>query len=144
MRAVLDTNVLVSGVTGFAIDGSIPGSILRAWRDGAFELVTSPHILAEFARALTKPYFRRRLSPMQIEAAVELFATESIVVSPREPRPDVAPDPADDLVLATALASAADYLVTGDRELQELREHDGIAIITPAAFLELLRGQGEE
>lgn len=44
MRVVLDTNVLVSGVF-FA---GLPGLILKAWRDGRFELVLSEEIIEEY------------------------------------------------------------------------------------------------
>lgn len=139
MRAVLDTNVLVSGITGFAIETSTPGRIIRAWRAGAFELVTSPHILTELGRALTKPYFRRRLSRAQVNAAIELLSSEAVLVFPQEPVPGITPDRADDLVLAAAAAGDAAFLVTGDRELQDLHEYEAVLIVDPNQFLEILQ-----
>ena len=40
-------------------------------------------------------------------------------------------DPADDMVLSAALEGRADIIVTGDRDLLALEEHEGIAIDLP-------------
>jgi predicted nucleic acid-binding protein len=48
-------------------------------------------------------------------------------------------DPKDDMVVATAVAAGADYLVTGDRRhLLSLREYEGIRIVTPRQFLDFI------
>lgn len=55
------------------------------------------------------------------------------------PVPAVTHDPDDDYVLAYALIGAADYLVTGDKGLLALQGLiDGLEIVTPAQFVELL------
>ena len=52
--------------------------------------------------------------------------------------PTVASDPDDDVVIATATAGRADYIVSGDRHLLEIGEHGGIRIVRPATFLVIL------
>ena len=48
-------------------------------------------------------------------------------------------DPKDDMVVATAVAAKADYLVTGDRRhLLPIGSYEGIQIVTPRQFLDLL------
>ena len=56
MRAVLDTNVLVSATL---VRGGNEDRILRAWRRAAFELVLSQEVLAELGRALLYEKLRR-------------------------------------------------------------------------------------
>ena len=72
MRAVLDTNVLASGVVGILIPLSVPGQLLRAWRAGEFQLAISSSILTELGRTLEKPYFQgaspRRKSPVSLRS----------------------------------------------------------------------------
>jgi predicted nucleic acid-binding protein len=52
-------------------------------------------------------------------------------------------DPKDDMVVATAVAARADYLVTGDRRhLLSLREYEGIRIVTPRQFLDVIGRHG--
>jgi predicted nucleic acid-binding protein len=50
-------------------------------------------------------------------------------------------DPDDNHVIAASLESGAQFIVTGDRDLLTLESFNGIPILTPAAFLEHLRGQ---
>ena len=48
-------------------------------------------------------------------------------------------DPNDDAIVACAVAAGADYLVTRDKDLLSIKAHQGIAVISPEAFLALLR-----
>ena len=50
-------------------------------------------------------------------------------------------DPADDQVLAYALAAKADYIISKDEHLEKLREYQGIRILPTAAFLTLITGE---
>ncbi|MGH6917272.1 MAG: putative toxin-antitoxin system toxin component, PIN family, partial [Geminicoccaceae bacterium] len=47
-------------------------------------------------------------------------------------------DPNDDMVVACALKASADYIVTRDKDLLSLGAHEGIRIVTPRQFLDLL------
>jgi predicted nucleic acid-binding protein len=53
--AVLDTNVLASGILGIARWQSTPGELLRRWQQGAFKHVVSEAILTELVRTLANP-----------------------------------------------------------------------------------------
>ncbi len=50
----------------------------------------------------------------------------------------IADDEEDDLVLGTAVAAGADYLVTGDAGLLRIGEHRGVSIVTAREFLTLI------
>ena len=54
----------------------------------------------------------------------------------------VARDPKDDIVIATALKARASYIITRDDDLLSLRQYEGITMISPEAFMGLLREQG--
>ena len=56
------------------------------------------------------------------------------VVRPSEPVQSICRDPDDDAILACALEAKADYLVTGDVDLLELRAFKGMRIVTPRDF----------
>lgn len=138
MRAVLDANVVVSGL--IRPEGP-PGRILvRLLRDRAFELVASPAILDELRRTLRYPKIRKylRLPEGEIDLWVDALGAISVVVSGEVSRPLVAADPDDDMYLAAAAEGLASYIVSGDRHLLEIGEYDGIPILTPRAFLTLL------
>ena len=137
-RVVLDVNVLASGVLGFLQPSTPPGLLLRAWRVGSFRLLISEHILTNLQRALAKTYFRRRLTAAETNAFLALLRQEATLVPITALVHGVAPDTEDDLVLATALSGQANYLVTGDVAFQDLHSYQGIRIVSPRAFLEIL------
>jgi uncharacterized protein len=136
-RAVLDTNVLVSGLIS---PKGPPGSILRALRRNLFTLVSSPAINDEITEVLNRPHIRDRygLGERIFDVSVILWEVAELVTQ----LPDVrlCADPDDDKFLATAVGGEAGYLVTGDaRHLLQLREFAGVAICSPRDFLAVLK-----
>ena len=128
MRAVFDTNVLV---TSFVSEGVCSKLLIRA-RKRQFHLFISPFILQEFERVLV-----RKLAVLKGEArdAVRLVsdAAETVVLPPGLKAP-ICRDSNDDNVLACSLAAEADYLVTGDADLLDLRSFRNTLIISPRDF----------
>jgi putative PIN family toxin of toxin-antitoxin system len=131
LRVVIDTNVVLSGLIK---PDSIPGRVLRAWRDGSFRLVLSEFLIEEIATVLARPKMRALVmwSPAQIDRFVLELRAFADVVEPAELDFKYPRDPDDIPVLATLIASGADSLVTGDRDLLALR--DKYPIETPAEF----------
>lgn len=136
IRAVLDTNVLLSG---FVSSAGAPARLLDAWRAGVFELVLSEHILEEFRRNLDQPYFRRRLTSKQAGADLDLLREYAEIVEVAENVVGIATHPEDDVVLSTASSGAVDCLVTGDKKLLKLGSVGQIAILSAADFVALLQ-----
>jgi putative PIN family toxin of toxin-antitoxin system len=137
MRAVLDTNVVVSATL---IRGGKEDRILRAWQREAFELVLSPQILDEMGRALFYEKLRkaRWMTEEEVAVLVRSVARDSVLVSGRV-RVEVSRDPDDDKFLEAAIEGRAQYVVTGDKDLLGLKTYRGVRIVTPAAFLTILR-----
>ena len=137
MRAVLDTNVLVSATL---IRGGNEDRILHAWRRGEFELVLSPDILQEIRRALLYKKLRRYrwMSEEEVVLFLELLAQECVRVS-GSIAVSASRDPEDDKFLAAALEGKAAYVVSGDRDLLALQAYQDVQFVRPAAFLEILR-----
>ena len=141
ITACLDTNVLVSGFAGSASLSSVPGEVIRRWEAGQYQLITSEPILEEVARTLQKPYFLAVLTTAEIDQATEALRRRSLVTPITAQVSGVATHPEDDLILATAVSAPADYLVTGDGQLQRLERYQQVTILTPRAFLNLLDQQ---
>lgn len=142
MRVVLDANVFVSAL--IRPEGP-PGRILvRLLREGTFELVASPATLAELRRSLRYPRVRRylALSEEELDLWVEALPAIAVVVKGTVSRHVVEADPADDIYIAAAADGLASYIVSGDRHLLDLEEHEGIRIVTPREFLDLLEQSG--
>lgn len=138
ITAVLDTNVLASGIVGYRNQASVPGRALRAWRQSRFELIVSEPILTELSRTLAKPYFRRRLTAQQLRRTHRLLRRRIVPVRITTVVTGVATHPEDDLILSTAISAQTGYLVTGDRQLRSLGSHGSIVILNPREFLDLL------
>jgi putative PIN family toxin of toxin-antitoxin system len=138
MRVVLDTNVLVSATL---IRGGNEDRILRAWRQGGFDLIFPAATLGELARVLSYPKLRnmRWLTAGEVTALLEILTAQSVLV-PGELKVKVCRDPEDDKFVAAGIEGGARYLVTGDKDLLVLQNHDDLRIVTPAAFLVILRG----
>ena len=133
-RAVLDTNVYVSGTI---LSRGVPYQVLEAWRQNEFILVTSEAILAEIERVLRYPRIRRRYSVTAQDVArlMDSLRADALVV-PGEVEVSRTPDdPDDDKFLACALEAQAECIVTGDPHLLGLGPYHGIAILTPREFL---------
>jgi putative PIN family toxin of toxin-antitoxin system len=139
--AVLDTNVLVSA---FPAHGTVPATLIDAWRQGAYHLVVSEHILEELAETWRDSYWRTRFSPTESAAAIALLRTAAIVTSLTVEVSGVATHPEDDLILATALAGEATYLVTGDRKLRAVGTVQDVTILSPRDFLGRLAQAAEQ
>jgi uncharacterized protein len=138
-KVVLDTNVLASGLAGFRTPSSTVAKLLKLWRLGGFELVTSEPIVTELAHTLQSAYFRRRLTPAQINSAMSLFRSETTITPVTTKVQGVATHPEDDLILATAISANAAYLVTGDTKLARLGRYKAVTILSPRRFLETLK-----
>ena len=138
IRAVLDTNVIVSGI--LSPSGS-PGQVLQiGLEEQRFQMVTSVPILGEVDNVLRRPQITRRHGWTDREISVflgRLFAV-SLVVEGRLALDVIAEDPSDNMFLAAAQEGEAEFVVSGDAHLQRLGEYQNIVILPPQPFLVLL------
>lgn len=137
MSIVLDSNVVVSSYLNASGN---PAKILAAFRTLAFEVVVSDPLLEEYQRVLSYPRLCRlhSMTDQEIADLVEGIRHTSVVVQLAE-IPNVIPeDPADNMVIATAIAGEAEYIISGDDDLHRLSTYQGIRVLSPAAFVALL------
>jgi putative PIN family toxin of toxin-antitoxin system len=134
MLVVLDTNVLVSGL---AYPGGSPGRVVRAWRGGAFDVVSSDFALRELARVLPRLSGRTGMSPIQVRDFLDAFRAAASWVEPgadslAQAQASGLRDPSDVSILAMLTAAGADWLVSGDKALLALA--DRYPVLTAADF----------
>ena len=137
LRVVLDANVFVSA---FINPEGTPGQIIQAFlRDSSFELVLSEPIVEELLEALAyrkvQTAARSKIDPsLWFEDLVVL----SQVVSEHIDVPRLSADPDDDKYIACAIAGRAMFVVTGDPDFLDVRQHHIVRIVTPREFLDLI------
>lgn len=139
MRAVLDPNVLISGLISSL--GS-PARLLLAWKAGQFDLIASPHLLEELDRALAYPKVRRRVPADDAAHALGWLRRDATIrPDPSDEPPVHSVDPGDDYLIALAAAEKA-FLVSGDDHL--LRLGASFPVLAPSAFLARIEGAALE
>jgi len=137
MRAVLDTNVLISGV----IATGVPHELLLRGFDHEYQIVVSVETLTEFRDTLLKYPDRFQMSESEVQQEVETIRYFAEFVDPEEKITAVEPDPDDDKFLEAAVAGDVDYLVSGDSHLLDIESFRGIDIVEPRTFYEHLGAQ---
>ena len=137
LKVVLDTNVIVSGLN---FPTSNPAKILLLVASGEVANFTSRHIVNETRRILVDKFFWTR---EEVEAAEVWLKTFSKSVNPKS-RISVIDDDPDNRILECAVEGQADFIISGDRHLTDLKNYQGIKIVVPATFLALIAKLNEE
>ena len=131
MRIVLDTNVLIA-----ALISQGRCSDLLEHCAIHHQLVTSDFILTELQQKMVEKF---GYSTEEAQAAEALLRPQMEIVEPAPLSSPACRDSDDDLVLGTAVAGAADCIVTGDKDLTVISSYEGIAIMTPRDFADFER-----
>jgi len=130
-RVVIDTNIIVSA---FLFEAGTPAHIFDAVYENHI-LLFSSETYAELCNVLLRPKFDRyalREERINFLATFAQLATEIVVRT----EVVICRDPKDNKFLALAADGQADYLVSGDRDLRDLSNFNGIPILTPREFYE--------
>jgi putative PIN family toxin of toxin-antitoxin system len=134
MRVILDTNVLLGALIS---PYGPPDVIYRTWRAARFELVTSTAQLEELRRVSRYPKLKTILPAHRVGTMVNNMQRAIVIVNLPPPPDDMdLNDPNDVFLLSMALASEADYLVTGDRRsgLLQVGSAGRTRILSPVTF----------
>lgn len=139
MRACVDTNILISYLLA-PLSDSPPSNIVRAALQGAFTLVVAELTLTELSRRVqSKPYLVDRISIATLNQFVaSLRVIAEVYPLPSDPLPRVVRDPRDDYLLAPAVLEQVDYLISGDNDLLDLGTFQGVRMVSPREFVDIL------
>jgi putative PIN family toxin of toxin-antitoxin system len=130
-KAVLDTNVVVSGLRN---PHGTPATLLKLTESRAFRCYVSEAMLAEYDEVLRRPGLD--LQPPLIARIMQMFRRSCTIVIPGK-RLNITSDPDDNIFLECALEARADYVVTGN--VRHFPSHfQDIRIVKPRQFLSIL------
>lgn len=130
IRATVDTSVFVSALNF----GGLPNEVLNQCQADAFSLCLSQSIVDEIHRVLRDAF---EWSDEDLDEALEPILSLAEIVEPTRVV-TASRDPNDDHVLACAIEAEADVIVSGDNDLLTIGAFEGIRIMNPRQFLDLL------
>lgn len=140
-RVVLDTVVFVRALIN---PHSRCGRLLSDHAERYILLVSKP-TAREVLEVLQRPELKRKyrsIGRVNIQQAIDLVTQAELVEIGEVP--SVVRDPKDDVIVATAIAGQANYIVSEDKDLLDLRTVSGIAIVDTKTFLKHLESEGED
>lgn len=138
MKAVLDTVIFVRALIN---PKARWGRLLFDLSD-RYVIVLSPAIISEIVSVLHRPALRQRFPQLadlpQLDRVLALFEQAQVIEPAQNVR--VCRDPNDDKFFACAVAGQADYIVSEDKDILAVTEHEGVRTITAADFIAALTG----
>jgi putative PIN family toxin of toxin-antitoxin system len=132
LKVVIDTNVYISAIFW----GGNPRKVIDLGRDGKVEFYTSEDIVKEIMTVLLKKF---KLNFNDVERILLDFLSFTLLVKPTQSIRVISEDPEDDKFIECAISCNADYIVSGDRHLINLKEYEGIKIVNSIEFLSIIK-----
>jgi len=129
MRAVADTNILISGL----LFGGLPRKLLDHATAPGVTLATSEELLEELRDKLANKFHFDGADTAQFLQKIRQIAE---IASPRFRLHAVPDDEDDNRVLECAVAAGAEFIVSGDNHLLRLASYQKIYIVTVRQFLQ--------
>jgi putative PIN family toxin of toxin-antitoxin system len=133
MRIVLDTNILVSGL----LYQGKPRSLIDLATQGQIEIVSSAEMINELREVLSREKFGLG---REEQATIMDFIIRLCRITILKSKFKAVKDPDDDIVVNTAYDGKAAYIVSGDKEVLELKQFGGIRAVKASEMLRLIEG----
>ena len=133
MKAVVDTNVVISGLFW----KGPPAEILAAWLANKFEWIVSADILAEYHTTLQR-LESKYPPPTSAWSFLRGLSLSATLTTPVELEQQICTDSDDDKFIAVAIAGRASTIVTGDKALLKVDGYRGLQMVKPAKLLKML------
>ena len=135
LRVVFDTVVFVRALIN---PHGLWGRLIFGHSED-YHLILSQPVIEEILEVIDRPVLKSKYRLLEvggIQSVLDIITQAEVVEASNVPH--VSRDPKDDKFLATARAAEANYLVSEDTDLLDLREHEGIAIVDARTFIEIL------
>ena len=137
IKVVLDTNLLVSAILS---PHGKPADILKLVFNDVITLIISPAILREAHRVLRYPKLlklmkKNGISFGEVDDFLKKMSRVAFITPGNQNIEVIHDDPSDNMILACALEGNADFIVSGDRHLRDLKVYQNIRIVDPVTLL---------
>jgi hypothetical protein len=142
MRVLIDPNLLVSYLLTHR--GPIAQILDVHLAREDFTLLVCPQMLEELNRVLQYPKFQRYFNDEIRLRFVALIAALGELVDVPDELPRLVRDPKDDYLIACALAGEADLILSGDKDVLDLKMVGRIQIVSAGYFVDKIVGKPED
>jgi putative PIN family toxin of toxin-antitoxin system len=136
MRAVIDTNVIISAMRSTA---GASHAILLAIHHRQFTPVISVPLFMEYEEVSHRPALLPHLTGRQIDAILDQICARSLEQRIFFQWRPFLPDPDDDMLVELAIAASAPYIVTSNLRDVSPAKSLGIQVVEPREFVRILR-----
>jgi len=133
VKIILDANVVIAAFASRGLCESVMELCLHS-----HEIVLSEELLEEIVRNLRQ---KIKLPGNIVEDISKLLREHASMVSSVSLAAEVCRDPDDVKILGLAVAANADYIITGDKDLLVLKKFQGVPIVTPRLFSDIIHGE---
>jgi len=133
LRIVLDTNVLVSAI----VCNGKPRKLFQMGIDSKYKILISKETLDELSEVIQRPKFKMtredivRIVSALMETGANVRITSNFEV--------INNDPDDNIIINTAYDGNADYIVSGDKDIKDLKNFKKIKIVSVNEMLKILK-----
>jgi len=132
MKIVLDANIFISS---FFWDGN-PKSIVERIISGLDELFISKEILDEIDNVVRRPKFNA--SNDQINYFLNSIEEIGNIITPQKQIKKGSRDKTDNKYIECGITAKADYIISGDVHLLEIKQYGNIKIVSAKEYLGLI------
>ena len=127
---VIDTNVFVSAI----VFGGQPRKLINLIADDVLSLVTAEELMTELRRIIISkfPEFSEDLTKVEklLESDTTWVRLGGVTIA-------VSRDPDDNKFIEVAVLGDCDYIISGDKDLLDIKAYDNIKIVTVSEFLKV-------
>jgi len=140
LKIVIDANLFASALIK---PHSNPGRILDLVKQNQVELILSPAIIQEIKRILLYPKLRKyhHKTAQEIDAYFEDVLMFAWIVEGEKTIDIIKDDPADNKYPSCACEGEANYIISGDHHLLDLKAYEGIEILKAKSFLSIWKNE---
>lgn len=133
LRVVVDANIWISAL----LNSRKALAVVSLLEHDQFELICADTLIDELVVVLNRPKFSTKIKSGRRETLLELVREKARFVELPAVIDEICRDPKDDAYIICAVVAQAEYLVSGDKDLLVLKEHEGVKIVSLPTFVEL-------
>jgi putative PIN family toxin of toxin-antitoxin system len=135
LKVVVDANIWISAL----LNSNNALEVVHLLEKDQYRLICAEALISELAEVLERPKFQARIQPGRKDSLVDLVREKAQFVELPASVQNVCRDPKDEVYIVCAVVAQADFLVSGDKDLLDLNEHEGVKIISLQSFVQLFQ-----